>query len=181
MKKFYLLASIVLSALTFTGCSDDDQTGLMEEMDGTVIRGTYKLVAVNTEQPTDYNMDGKASINQMEESPCYTTANINFSGIYDKFTYNRHFLAVNEEQGIALCDDVTLMGDFVRIEGGYTNGKFRLTYINGSGDTRTMDFIKEGTKLTYIDQYGSYPDRTPEGVPTRTPGVIEYVFEKVKN
>lgn len=182
MKKFYLLGSLLFAGLTFTACSDDDANVTdPDTMDPTTIWGTYALVAVNTEVATDYDQDGVAHVNQMEESDCYSTANITFSGIHDQFTYARHLLAVNEEQGIALCDDLTILGDYVRTDGGYTNGKFRLTYVNGSGETRTMDFIKEGTTLRYIEQYGKYPDRTAEGTPTKTPGVIEYVFHKVQN
>lgn len=181
MKKIYFLGSLLLAGLTFTACTDEDSDTLVNNLDGSVIWGTYDLVAVNTEVATDYNQDGVAHINQMEESECYSTANITFSGIHDQFTYARHLLAVNEEQGIALCDDLTIAGDYVRTDGSYTNGKFRLTYVNGNGETRTMDFIKEGTTLRYIEPFGKYPDRTATGTPTKTPGVIEYVFEKVQD
>jgi hypothetical protein len=181
MKKFYLLGSLLLAGLTFTACSDDDNNmaAIDSNLDPSELNGTYDIVAVNTEMATDYDMDGTAHINQMEETECYDTASITFSGLHDQFTYQRHRLAVAEEQGIGLCDDLTITGTFVRIDGGYTNGTFRLTYVNGSGNTMTMDFVKEGTKLTQTNPYGPYPNRTANGTPTTTPGKIEYVFQKV--
>lgn len=181
MKKFYLLGSLLLAGLTFTACSDDDTKATDSNLDPSELNGTYNIVAVNTESATDYDMDGTAHINQMEETECYDTASITFSGLHDQFTYNRHRLSVQEEEGIDLCDDLTIVGTYERISGGYTNGTFRLTYVNGSGNTMTMDFVKEGTKLTQTNPYGPYPNRTASGVPSSTVGRIDYVFEKVQN
>ena len=182
MKKVYLLGGLLLAGLTFTACSDDDNKNNVldgNDVDPSQLVGIYDIVAVNTENPTDFNMDGTSHTNQMEETECYDTASITFT-YEETFTYARHFLAVSEETAVSICDDLFITGTYERIAGGYTNGTFRLTYVNGSGDTRTMDFVKEGTTLRYINQYGPYPDRTSAGAASSTPGSIEYVFTKIQ-
>ncbi len=182
MKKIYLLGSLLFAALTFTACSDDDNNDVViNKPDPATIVGTYQLVAVNTEQPTDINRDGVSNTNQMLETQCYNTAKITFSSLRDMFSYDRHRLAVGGLEPTALCDDLTIIGDWVRIEGGYTNGTFRLTFIDGNNNTRTMDFVKEGLTLKYTDIYGPYPNRDSAGNPIETPGKVEYVFNKIQD
>ncbi len=177
----YLLGALLMAGLTFTACSDDDDSTVDNGLNADNLLGTYDLVAVNTQTPTDFDMNGTSNTNQMLETPCYNTSRITFSGIYDDFTFNNHRLSVQEQTGAYLCDDFTVVGTWERISGGYTNGTFRLTYVNGSGTTLTMDFIKEGNTLRYIDQYGPYPDRTSSGTATTTVGTMEYVFTKVQD
>lgn len=182
MKKIYLLGSLLFAALTFTACSDDDNNDVVvNQLDPTTIVGTYQLVAVNTEQPTDFNRDGVANTNQMLETQCYNTAKITFSSLHDKFSYDRHRLSVGGLQPTALCDDLTIIGDWERVAGTSTNGTFKLTFIDGASNTRTMEFVKEGLTLKYTMMSGPYPDRDSAGNPIETPGKIEYVFSKIQD
>jgi hypothetical protein len=72
MKKIILMA-LAISSLLSCSNSDDDNSSV-------AIDGTWKLTAFSTQDPCDFNNDGVATTNFMNETGCYNNSKIVFTG-----------------------------------------------------------------------------------------------------
>ena len=174
MKKIkVLLCAAVVSALVFTGCSNDDDAPTNDLQ----IAGTYRLTEVNTDEPTDFNQDGTESANQMLESNCYNDSDITFNAD-GTFTYDVKDILVNETAGSFACDDYTVSGTWVLQGGVGSMALIDATFENPNGENVTLRFNKDGNELTQYSLISQYPDRDASGGAIYRIGSVELIFEK---
>jgi hypothetical protein len=175
MKKIRLLAgALFVAGLSFTSCSDDD-----DSPNATTIEGTYELEEVNTAEPTDFDMNGDSHIDQTEESNCYDQGRITINSD-NTFTYVATSILIDEGTGQAGCaTPVTLSGTW-EAEGTGTDAVLQLNYEDQNGDATVTFVTKQGTRLVWEDDtiISVYPDRNDQGGAIYTQGSITYIFEK---
>lgn len=175
MKKFRLLAlTLAIAGFGLTSCSNDDDNNQNNEAQ---IAGTYNLEEVNTADPTDFDDNGTSSENQMDESNCYDDSEIilNADGT---FTYQRNSIVVNTTDGTSGCTEGTFSGTWELLDGSGVDAVIAATYEDANGDETTINLVKEGNTITYMNLFGSYPDRNEEGGAIYTFGSVEYVFRR---
>ncbi|MCO6148877.1 hypothetical protein [Flavobacterium sp. NRK1] len=170
-----LLCSLAIAGLTFTSCSDDDSNGTSDD---TRIEGTYNLEEVNTAASTDFDEDGDAHINQMEESSCYNSGKIILNS---DNTFEYTVVGILIDNGEAGCaESYTVNGVYTAEPASNpSNALITLTYSR-NGETITRQFTKIGDELSWNDDtiLSAYPDRDSEGTAIMTPGSVEYVYER---
>lgn len=172
MKKINLiLGTLVFAGLAMTSCSNDDDNN-----SSVSIAGTYKLTEVNTGSDTDFNKDGTAHENQMEESTCYNGSKIVLNSD-NTFTYDIKTILVNTADGTDACSDTTVSGTWSATGSG-TNAVITATYENSNGADVEVNFVKTGSELYVETVVGRYPDRNTAGGAIYTVGSLELVFKK---
>jgi len=175
MKKFRLLAlTLAITGFGLTSCSNDDDSDANNE---TQIAGTYDLEEVITAEPTDFDEDGDFNENQMNESDCYDDSRIILNAD-NTLTYHSNSIIINTTDGTSGCTQGTFSGTWELVDGSGTDAVIAATYEDANGDETTINLVKEGTTLTYVALFGSYPDRNEEGGAIYTFGTVEYVFRK---
>lgn len=174
MKKMnYLLGALVVAGALFTSCSDDDNTETV------TIEGTYNLKEVNTEEATDFDGDGTAHVNQMDESGCYDNGKITLNSD-NTFTYVVTGILVDVSSGSSGCaTDFQASGTW-EASGTGNNATISAAYEDQTGTDRVITLQKQGNKLTYANDniLSQYPDRNDSGDAVYTSGSVTYVFEK---
>ncbi|RYG31582.1 MAG: hypothetical protein EOO01_35230 [Chitinophagaceae bacterium] len=176
MKKTLLLAGLFsAAALSFSSCSSDDNGDSVNNEN--MIAGTYNLSEVNTEDTTDFNLDGTQSENQMNESDCYDGSKITLNAD-GTLTYYNNYVLVNTQTGSDTCASETYAGTWeVNTQAGSTV-VIDATYVLPNEDEVAVQLTKVGNKLTRYVLFGQYPDRNTSDAAVYTTGSIEYVFVK---
>jgi len=176
MKKINLvLGTMAIAACGFISCSDDDNDGASVK-----ISGTYELNEVNTENATDFNMDGTANVNQVKESSCYDDGRItlNDDGTL-KFTITK--ILIDETDGSTGCA-ASYQASGLWQANSVTGSTTTITavYTDQSGNNQSITLVKNGNELTYKDDtvLSSYPDRNANDEAVYTLGSTTYVFKK---
>ncbi len=176
MKKFRILAcTLLVTGFGLTSCSSDDDSG--DVNNEAEIAGTYNLTAVNTAEPTDFNADGTFNTNQTMESDCYDDSRIVLNSD-NSFEYQRNSIVVNEDDGTSGCTEGSFGGTWEILSGSGSNVIIAAVYENSNGDNVTLNLVKDGNTITYVDAFGSYPDRNDEGGAIYVFGEVQYVFVK---
>jgi len=170
-KRNLVLGMFAIAALSFTSCSDDDNS----VNDQTVIAGTYNLTEVNTQGATDFDKNGTSNVNQMKESSCYDDNKITLNSD-GTLTYVVNSIIVNQTTGVAACGEDTVTGTWEK-EGTGSDITIRVTYTQ-NGTNTTINLDKDGDKLTYTKSglTATYPDRNADGSAYYRSGSTEYVF-----
>lgn len=170
MKKVKILAMTIL-AISFGACSSDDDSS-NNNMGS--IAGRYNLTEFNTGAATDFNQDGTASTNQMDESSCYDARRIDFNSD-NTFTYDMDYILIDTSTGVAVCADNTVSGTWTA-----TNSVITATYEQENGTEVTLNFVRSnnGRTLTQTTTLTTYPDRNSEGVAYNRVGSVTTVFTK---
>lgn len=170
-----LLCAVVATGLGFTSCSSDDDTITVN--DDVQIAGTYRLTEVNTDSETDFNQDGTANLNQMNESNCYDNSEIIFNAD-NTFTYEIKSILVDETEGTSACNENIVSGTWVLQGGVGSTAIIDATYENPNGSDVTIRFNKEGNELTQYSLLTQYPDRDMNGGAVYSWGSVEMIFTK---
>lgn len=176
MKKNLIITGLFgFAALVFSSCSSDDNGDSVNEE--TMIAGTYNLTEYNTGEPTDFNLDGTANENQMNESDCYDDARIilNADGT---LTFHNNYILVNEETGSATCASESYTGTWIVDTQVGSNVIIDATYALPNNDEVDIQITKTGNTLTVFQLFTLYPDRDAEDAAVYTPGSVEWVFVK---
>lgn len=178
MKKINLLVcTLAVAGLGFTSCSDDDNEN---NNDSTRIEGVYDLDEVNTSAQTDFDMDGDAHIDQMEESNCYDGGKLELRAD-NTFTYVVTDILIGTDGQAGCANSETYTGVYTQQPAtDPSNALITITYSNENDETVTRTFTKIGNELTYSDNtiISTYPDRNDAGGAIMVPGGREYVYEK---
>lgn len=177
MKKIKILVSALIIAgfgFTFTSCSDDDDE---DNNNNSGIAGTYKLSEFNTEDPTDFDMDGTSNIDQTEESNCYDDSKIVLSSD-NTFTYDRNYILVDEGAGTSACADADYTGTWEIFASSGSTVVITATYQNENDEEVTMTLTKQGNTLTETQIFSEYPDRNDADGAILTNGDVELVYTK---
>lgn len=77
--KFLPGISLILMVLAFAACDNEPVDPVIKPEDFLIeldVVGTYKMTAYNTSIPTDLDKDGTTSINQMDETTCFSESYI---------------------------------------------------------------------------------------------------------
>lgn len=170
----YLFGALALGAICLTSCSDDDET-----VDNG-IAGSYTLRAVNTATATDFNEDGTANINQMQESGCYNSGKITLNSD-NTWSYVITGILIDTEDGSVGCkNEYTASGTWALQSGTDDDAVISAAYRDQNGDNKTVTLLKDDTTITIEDDniLSNYPDRNQDGEPFYRQGSIEYVFRK---
>lgn len=170
MKKGKILVLAIL-ALGFGACSSDDDSS--NNNTGT-IEGVYDLTEFNTGTPTDFDQNGTASTNQMNESSCYNGRKIDFNSD-NTFTYDMDYILIDTSTGVAVCAENTVTGTWTA-----TNNTITATYQQEGGTNVTLNFVRSnnGRTLTQTTGITTYPDRNGDGVAYNRIGSVALVFSK---
>lgn len=159
-------------------CSSDDDKGTVD--DSKRIEGTYTLREVNTQEATDFDDDGDAHANQMEESECYDGGKITLNDD-NTFSYVITGIIVDVEENTSGCaQSFTANGTYDVDPANDTDAVITLTYTNQGGETVTRELTKLGKELIWEDDnlLSTYPDRNNDGGYILRPGSTQYVFSK---
>ncbi len=170
MKKGKILVFAIL-AIGFGACSSDDDSS--NNNMGT-IEGVYDLTEFNTSAPTDFDENGTASTNQMNESSCYNDRKIDFNSD-NTFTYEMDYILIDTNTGVAVCAENTVTGTWTA-----TNNVITATYEQENGTDITLNFARSnnGRTLTQTTTLTTYPDRNADGVAYNRVGSVTTVFTK---
>ncbi|MGQ2981939.1 lipocalin family protein [Flavobacterium sp.] len=125
MRNLKMLMLAAAGCCALVSCSDDDS-----ENANAGIAGTYRLTAWNAPVAVDFNDDGTANVNLMNETSCYNNSDLilHRDGTYD-MTYNY----VNID-GTVSCGSETTTGTWTR-----TGNTVTTTHLSG-GQNVTADF-----------------------------------------
>lgn len=170
MKNLRILAMVAL-AITFGACSSDDNSDNNNNSGG--IEGTYELREFNTSVATDFDEDGTASTNQVNESDCYNDVQIALRSD-NTFTYTIGYISVNTD-GSDTCTSYEVDGTWTA-----TNNTITATYENIEGNDVTVSFARtdNGNTLTETRTITTFPNRNAEGAAIQTVGSVQLVFKK---
>ena len=172
MKKInFILGALVFAGLGVTSCSNDD-----DSTDSGRIEGTYKLTEVNTGTDTDFDKNGVAHRNQMEETICYNDGQIKFNSD-NTFSYDMKGVVVNVANGDSACSESTVSGTWSATGTG-NDIIISATYENENGDDIAFRLTKDGNELKNSIPLSTYPDRNASGGAIYTVGSVELVFKK---
>ncbi|MEE1898181.1 hypothetical protein GN157_00835 [Flavobacterium rakeshii] len=177
MKKFRVLAcTLLVTGFGLTSCSSDDDAG--DVNNETQIAGTYNLTAVNTAEATDFDEDGTAHIDQMQETDCYDGSKLILNAD-STFTFDKNGVVVNTDEGTSGCTDATYTGTWEILNGSGSDVIVRATYQDNNDDDVVLNLVKSGNEITITDEFGSYPDRDEDtGGAILTFGAVEYLYVK---
>jgi len=172
MKKInFILGALVFAGLGVTSCSNDD-----DATNEVTIAGTYKLKEVNTATDTDFDKNGTAHKNQMEESSCYNDSKIVLNSD-NTFTYDIKNILVNTVDGTDACSESTVSGTWAATGTG-SDAVITATYEDANGDDVALRLTKDGTELTNLVTLSRYPNRNTSGGAIYTVGSVELVFRR---
>ncbi|MDR6967486.1 hypothetical protein J2X31_001497 [Flavobacterium arsenatis] len=140
------LAKITLSiaiAFTMMACEDQD-----DEIQNAGIEGTYKLTTFTLSAPIDYNNDGVATTNLIEETGCYDASNItllpNGSAVFNIQSVDIDYIPEDENGNPATVVECYFDGPETA---SYTSSTTLVTFSVGE---ESMSFTRTGNTLTYI-------------------------------
>lgn len=148
MKKITLLA---LAALTAFACSDDDSSN------NAPLDGTWKLTYIDLNRPPqDYNGDGTASENYLDEIDCTAVSKIVF-GTGNTAVFPVHCLSEDpyEDEQVTFetsGNNVTFTYIFTEL------GVVEKTTYRRQGNTLTATYNFDGDYYPYIPGLGQYGD-----------------------
>ena len=132
-------------ALAFTMMACDDQD---DEIQNTSIEGTYKLTTFTLSAPVDYNNDGVATTDLIEETACYDASDItlsaNGSAVFNMQSVDIDYIPEDENGNPATVVECYLEGPETA---SYT---FSNTTVTFSLAGESMRFTRTGNALTYI-------------------------------
>lgn len=166
MKTFKILFTIVTAFTILTACSNDDDNNNVNP--NAEFAGTYNLTSLSAPQEVDYNQDGTASFNLMNETVCYNDSQI----------------VLNEDMTYTAVKSYVF---FISETGCQTEDSSGTWEVNGStlilSDTSmelvaTIEYHIEDNMLHRTDPGASYPTRDAEGNPMYTNGDIQYTYTK---
>jgi len=161
--KFLKLLFPILSVLIIAACSEDDN----KTAD---VSGLYNLTAVNAPRPVDYNRDGTASLNLMQESNCYLNSFIDLRSD-GTFTYKYNYVFFLSDTG-CYTEDITGIWQ-------YKGNTITLTNPTAADESSaTMQYTLQDNILSII-QESSYPGYDSDGFPIFIEGQVETVYGKV--
>lgn len=173
MKKSNLfLGLFAFAALSITSCSDDDNNGNSES-----IEGTYRLEEVNAPTAVDFDEDDDSNRDLTEESDCYDSGEIVLNSDNTmSFTYSR--VTIDETLGTDECAEDTFTGTWVLEGQAGSTIVITATYVDENDDEREITLTKQGDELSYSSFFAEYPTRNEEGGAEYAIGTVEYVFRK---
>ena len=174
MKKMkFLFGLLAIGALTLTSCnSDDDNDTVIDNSNG--IAGTYALVEYRTPGDTDIDKDGTAHPNQIDETDCYDDSSIVFNAD-NTLTYNYRSITISE--GIGTCATAAFGGTWEITGSSGNTVNIRATYQNATNQQVTLNFAKNGNRLTQTTLIAQYPN-VVNNVLVYSTGTVTLVFEK---
>lgn len=174
MKKINLLfGTMAIAVFGFTSCSDDDNNSTV------TYAGTYNLKQVNTEAPTDFDMDGTAHTDQTQESSCYDGGQIKLNDD-GSFTYTITRILVDTATGTSGCATSYTASGTWQPAGAGNSTTISAVYQDQNGNNQVITLTKDGDKLTYVDDniLSQYPDRNSDHGAIYTAGSITYIYQK---
>lgn len=134
--------SIIL-ALSLTACEDQDDNST-----NTSIEGTYKLTIFTLSGPVDYNNDGVATTDLIEESGCYDNSDItllaNGSAVFNIQSLDIDYIPEDENGNPATVVECYSEGPET------ANYSFSNTTVTFSVAGESISFTRTGNALTYI-------------------------------
>lgn len=161
MKSIKLLCTFTMLCALLSCSKDDDRTRN--------VAGTYNLTAVNAPRPVDFNKDGTASINLMQESGCYANSFIELRPD-GTFTYKYNYVFFLSTTG---CYTEETTGIWQ-----YKGNTITLTNPTAENEAMgSMQYTLQGNTLS-ITQDSSYPGYDSDGEPIFIEGRVETVYEK---
>lgn len=140
------LVKITLSiAMAFTMISCEDQD---DKITNASIEGTYKLTTFTLPAPVDYNNDGVATTDLIEESGCYDDSEItlspNGSAVFNIQSLDIEYIPEDENGNPATVVECYFEGPET------ANYTFSNTTVTFSVAGESMSFTRSGNALTYI-------------------------------
>jgi hypothetical protein len=176
MKKLpFIFGALAVASLTLVSCNDDDNNNV-----NSGVSGTYNLKEVNTETQTDFDQDGTAHTNQMQESQCYNNGKITLN-TDGTLTYVVTGILISTADGSVGCkQEYQATGQWQQQSGNDENAVISAVYTDQNGDNNIVTLTKTGTTLTYVNDnlLSTYPNRNSNGEPVYTSGSTTYVFKK---
>jgi len=131
INKICKLGMLMLSILIFNGCSSDDDDS--NNNDSTGIVGTWKITSLTLESTTDWNQDGVANPNLLEETSC---------SLNDFFIFNADGTGEVVSDGFSIVLDVDQDVDF--------NNYYTFECVDYSGYTLDSTWTQEGNSVTVV-------------------------------
>jgi hypothetical protein len=151
MKKITLLA---VAAIMAVSCSDDDNSNTPASLGG-----TWKLTFIDLNQtPYDFNGDGTASENYLEEIDCPSVSKIVFgsgnTAVFPAYCLSEEPYSDESVTYEASGNDVTFTYFFTELQ------QLEKTTYHREGNTLTATFDFEGGYHPYIPGLGQFGDIT---------------------
>lgn len=170
MSKYFLIA---ISAVSLLACSSDDDAQPLVTNNPpaavTALLGEYRLSILIVPTEVDYNQDGTASFNIMDESPCYQDTNII---LFDDMTFTATDSSVffASETG---CQSDDKIGTWQVVD-----ELLVLSTVTSNELTYDTEYSVSGNELT-TGFNGTYPTRDAEGNPELLSGGLQATYTKI--
>lgn len=174
MKNFKLLLLAATVCGITAACSDDDNNSTSNQNADLV--GTYKLSSWNAPMAVDFDGDGTANTNMMNESDCYTDSmlRVNRDGTY---TLTTNYVDITST-GTVSCKTELSSGSWVRSGNTFTT----TNTVNGIGNNTEYTFASgsgpAGTTLTRYMALANYPSVDTEGNQVYATGNVNTVMTR---
>jgi len=151
------LMSVLFIAVLFASCSSDDDNYIPEKS----LVGAWTLVELNAENPKDFNNDGTADANIINEIPCIKgNASFTADGNYLITLSKVEGEVINEIEVFNCNGDIVNSGTYV---------------LNGDQLTTTTNEPEPETSVTTIDLNGN---TISVSIPAGDLGTVEFVMKK---
>ena len=166
MKTLRPLLIMATACLGIWACSDDDNDN--NNNNGNDHAGTYALTSVEVPVANDFDMDGTASANMMDESPCYLDSEIVLSDD-NTYTDEYHYVLHESETG---CHTEEALGTW-EVDG----EMILLTNTLVEPTPSPIEYHIQDNTLVRVYE-GPYPDRDDDDNPIYTTGTITLTYTK---
>lgn len=162
---------LAVAGLSLASCSnDDDNNNINTNAD---LVGTYKMTSWNSPESLDFNGDGTANTNMMNESMCYNDSEmvVENDGTYT-MTYNYVNVA---NDGTVSCQTESTQGTWIR-----NGNSFTTTNVSG-GQNMEANYSFQGgnsTTLTRNMTNWNYPVMGDDGNASWGNGNVNFVMTR---
>lgn len=172
LRMFMFTAAACLTVAPLLNSCESDFTENNIPVDNSGIAGTYRMSAFNIPVAVDYNADGTASTNLVNESDCYVD---NYMRLNSDHTYARVDNYIDLSSGIPTCAEFLETGVWKKEDNVITTTSSAADGFNPYETEITYD---GGDVLTISYTNADYPGVDGSGNPQTQQGDISYVFTR---
>ena len=177
MKRTYtILGLLLIITRLFVSCNYEAEAHTIAYENTTAnLYGEYNLTSLNTGKPVDFNGDGIANKNQMEECDCYANSKIVLNEDYT-FIYKKADIIINEVEGTYTCAETEYKGSWQVKRSTNTISVIHAVHRDAKGEEQNIMLYKNNDKLSLDYIFMNYPNINTSGEPFYDFGSLKYVF-----
>jgi len=177
MKTIKSILTLLVLTLAFMTTSCDNEPidpAINIGSGGSGVTGTYYMTAFNSSIPTDLNGDGTASVNQMNETNCFTGSFITLNS-NNTFVANGKGLDINIDgttSTIECFDDGNFTGTWVLV-----GNQLSITYLDEGVEYTDVATLSGNTIVSTVED-GEVVGTTSGGEPVYLTSNLQIIYTK---